>query len=56
MTRQNVQIATIDLAWTPRRTSTCRSSTRCFTVGDVPPVRRRRADGGRTAAGTFTVE
>ena len=27
-----------------------------FTVGDVPSVRRRRADGGRTVAGTFTVE
>ena len=27
-----------------------------FTVGDVPSVRRRRADGGRTVAGTFTVQ
>ncbi len=26
-----------------------------FTVGDVPSVQRRRADGGRTVTGTFTV-
>ena len=26
-----------------------------FTVGDVPSVQRRRADGGRSVAGTFTV-
>ena len=42
---------TAQFSFTPIRTGAFE-----FTVGDVPSVRRRRADGGRTAAGTFTVE
>ena len=41
---------TAQFSFTPIRTGAFE-----FTVGDVPSVRRRRADGGRTAAGTFTV-
>ena len=41
---------TTQFSFTPIRTGTFE-----FTVGDVPSVRRRRADGGRTVAGTFTV-
>lgn len=42
---------TAQFSFTPIRTGTFE-----FTVGDVPSVIRRRADGGRTATGTFTVE
>ena len=42
---------TTQFSFTPIRTGTFR-----FTVGDVPSVRQRRGDGGRTVAGTFTVE
>ena len=42
---------TAQFSFTPIRTGAFE-----FTVGDVPSVRRRRADGGRTAAGTFTVQ
>ena len=41
---------TAQFSFTPIRTGAFE-----FTVGDVPSVRRRRADGGRTVAGTFTV-
>ena len=41
---------TTQFSFTPIRTGAFE-----FTVGDVPSVRRRRADGGRTVAGTFTV-
>ena len=41
---------TTQFSFTPIRTGTFE-----FTVGDVPSVRRQRADGGRTVAGTFTV-
>ena len=42
---------TAQFSFTPIRTGTFE-----FAVGDVPSVRRQRADGGRTAGGTFTVE
>ena len=42
---------TAQFSFTPIRTGTFE-----FAVGDVPSVRRQRADGGRTATGTFTVE
>ncbi len=42
---------TAQFSFTPIRTGAFE-----FTVGDVPSVRRLRADGGRTATGTFTVE
>ena len=42
---------TAQFSFAPIRTGTFE-----FTVGDVPSVQRRRADGGRTVAGTFTVE
>ena len=42
---------TVQFSFTPIRTGTFE-----FTVGDTPSVRRRRADGGRTAVGKFTVE
>ena len=42
---------TAQFSFTPIRTGAFE-----FTVGDVPSVRRRRADGGRTVAGTFTVQ
>lgn len=42
---------TVQFSFTPIRTGAFE-----FTVGDVPSVRRRRADGGRTVAGTFTVD
>ena len=42
---------TAQFSFTPIRTGAFE-----FTVGDVPSVRSRRADGGRTATGTFTVE
>lgn len=42
---------TAQFSFTPIRTGAFE-----FTVGDVPSVRRQRADGGRTAAGTFTVQ
>ena len=42
---------TAQFSFTPIRTGTFE-----FTVGDVPSVIRQRADGGRTATGTFTVE
>ena len=41
---------TVQFSFTPIRTGSFE-----FTVGDVPSVRRRRADGGRTVAGTFSV-
>jgi len=41
---------TAQFSFTPIRTGTFE-----FTVGDVPSVRRRRADGGRTVAGVFAV-
>ena len=44
-------VGTAQFSFTPIRTGELE-----FTVGDVPSVRRRRADGGRTVAGTFTVE
>ena len=40
----------VQFSFTPIRTGAF-----AFTVGDVPSVRRRRADGGRSVAGTFTV-
>ena len=42
---------TAQFSFTPIRTGTFE-----FTVGDTPAARRRRADGGRSAVGTFTVE
>ena len=42
---------TAQFSFTPIRTGTFG-----FTVGDVPSVRRQRADGGRSVNGTFTVE
>ena len=42
---------TAQFSFTPIRTGTFE-----FTVSDVPSVQRQRADGGRTTAGTFTVE
>ena len=42
---------TVQFSFTPIRTGSFE-----FTVGDVPSARRQRADGGRTVAGTFTVE
>ena len=42
---------TAQFSFTPIRTGTFE-----FTVGDTPGERRRRADGGRTATGTFTVQ
>ena len=42
---------TAQFSFTPIRTGTFE-----FAVGDVPSVRRQRADGGRTTGGTFTVE
>ena len=42
---------TAQFSFTPIRTGVFE-----FTVGDVPSVRRQRVDGGRTVAGTFTVE
>lgn len=42
---------TAQFSFTPIRTGAFE-----FTVGDVPSVRRQRADGGRTVAGTFTVD
>ncbi len=42
---------TAQFSFTPIRTGAFE-----FTVGDVPSVQRQRADGGRTVAGTFTVE
>ncbi len=41
---------TVQFSFTPIRTGTFG-----FTVGDVPSVRRQRADGGRSVAGTFAV-
>ena len=41
---------TVQFSFTPIRTGSFE-----FTVGDVPSVRRERADGGRTVSGTFTV-
>ena len=42
---------TVQFSFTPIRTGTFE-----FSVGDVPSVRRQRADGGRTVTGTFSVE
>ena len=42
---------TVQFSFTPIRTGAFE-----FTVGDVPSVRNRREDGGRTVTGTFTVE
>jgi hypothetical protein len=41
---------TAQFSFTPIRTGAFE-----FTVGDVPSVQRRRADGGRRVTGTFTV-
>ncbi len=41
---------TVQFSFTPIRTGAFE-----FTVGDVPSVRRRRADGGRSVTGTFAV-
>ena len=41
---------TVQFSFTPIRTGTFG-----FTVGDVPSVRRQRADGGRSVGGTFAV-
>ena len=41
---------TAQFSFTPIRTGAFE-----FTVGDVPSVQRRRADGGRSVTGTFTV-
>ena len=42
---------TVQFSFTPIRTGSYG-----FSVGDVPSVRRQRADGGRTVTGTFTIE